>query len=331
MSILVTGASGFLGRHVVERLVKDGEQICVIVRPSSDVSRLKEMPLKIYYEDLADPKNLDLALSGVKMVINCAAAVVDWAPDEVYYGGTVLAAKNLIEAATKSDSLERFVHISSRDVYGYPEQPCDEMHSMRDIGLPYNSSKVAAEQIVWGAYDKYKIPITVLRPGPIFGPYAKAFVIEICKVIRQGMMLFIDGGRHIAGISFVDNIVDAVLQASHSSNTIGQAYNLNDNNDITWREYILALARGLNHPPPKLNLSGDLAMQISRVLEFTYRSLGIWKRPLLTQHVVRLMCLDGSFPTDKAKKDFLVQPSVEFGEAMDRTLKWLNKTANTVT
>ena len=129
--------------------------------------------------------------------------------------------QNLLDAAVRAGTVERFLHVSTTDVYGYPQAPCDENAPMHDAGLPYNRTKIQGEEAVWRAHREHGLPVTVVRPATIYGPRGKDFVVEIAKLLRQRVMVLIDGGRARGGFTYVDNVAEAMMQAALSPGSAG--------------------------------------------------------------------------------------------------------------
>jgi nucleoside-diphosphate-sugar epimerase len=219
--------------------------------------------------------------------------------------------------------VERFLHVSTTDVYGYPRVPCDESAPMRDVGLPYNRTKIQGEEAAWRAHREHGLPVTVLRPATIYGPRGKDFVVEIAKLLRQRMMLLIDGGRARGGFSYVDNVAAAMMQAAESPATLGRTYNICDETHATWREYVIALASALDYGRPWLSLPFTLAMALGGAMEVPSGLLKLRNRPLLTRHAVYLLGRSQEFPAARAREDFGFAPRVSFAEGMARSAAWV--------
>jgi nucleoside-diphosphate-sugar epimerase len=327
MASLVTGASGFLGGHLVETLVAQGEEVFVLVRSTSAMPHLSHLPVRPVTGDLGDIASLRMAVGSVTRIFHCAACSTDWASWETYFAANVTGTENLLEVARTAPKLERFVHVSTTDVYGYPDVPCDETHPPVDAGLPYNQTKRLGELAVWKAYRDFAMPVTVVRPATIYGPRGKDFTVEIAALLRQRLMATIDGGRARGGFAYVCNVVDAMIEASVSNATIGQAYNIADGTNANWDEYLGLFAAGLECPTPWINLNTGAAVSLARVMEAIYKSLGISARPLLTRHAVKLLGMDQEFPIDKARRDFGFAPSIALEEGIARSVAWVKHSA----
>ena len=328
MAVLVTGASGFLGGRLAQVLAERGEVVRVLVRRPNRLQHLVGTPVEIITGDLGDLDALTRAVQGVTHVYHCAACSTDWAPSRAYYEANVDGVKNLLDAASRNEGLQRFLHVSTTDVYGYPIDPCDESHPLTDVGLPYNRTKCQGEEAVWRASRDRGLPVTVVRPATIYGPRSKDFALEIANLIRQGWMLVIDGGRAPGGFSYVDNVVDALIRAALAPQALARAYNLCDASGTTWRQYVDALADGLGERRPRLNLSAAAAFSLAGLAELSYRALRISTRPLLTRHAVRLLSRNQEFPATRAREDFGAAPRVSFEEGVERTVDWLKRRQN---
>jgi nucleoside-diphosphate-sugar epimerase len=324
MTILVTGASGFLGGALSSALIRNGEQVRALVRPTSNLRYLEKLPLELQYGSLEDQASVCRAAEGVSIIYHCAATSADWAPWKTFYSGNVTGVRNLLEAASRQDALQRFVHVSTTDVYGYPVRACDETHPIVDVGLPYNRTKGQGERIVWEFYDRVGLPITVVRPANMYGPRDKNFVVEAGKLLLERQVLLINGGQSTAGLLYVDNAVEGIIKAAHSANTVGRAYNLRDGTDESWQEYFNALADSLGAPRPRLNLSEGTALAVARAMEAIHSLFHIQHRPLLTRHIVYVLSRDQGYPIDRAKRDFGFSCSVSFAEGIARSLAWLD-------
>jgi nucleoside-diphosphate-sugar epimerase len=332
--VLVTGASGFLGGRLAQVLAAEGEQVTVLARTTSDLRHLKlkngaVLPeIRVVQGSLTEPGPLLEAVREATHIFHCAAASTDWASPHVFLESNVKGTEALLLAAREAPHLQHFVHVSTTDVYGYPATPCAETADMRDVGLPYNRTKILAEKAVLRHAQEHGLPITVLRPATIYGPRGKAFVTDIAELLRKGQMAYIAGGRKTGGFLYVDNAVDAMIAAARHPETQGKCYNLSDGTGATWRQYVSALAAGLGCRPPWINLPYRVAMAIAAGMEAPYRCLtALPGRPLLTRHAVFLLGRDQEFPIDKARAEFGFVPRISMEEGIDRSVAWVKATA----
>ncbi len=325
MKAFVTGASGFLGGRLVQMLVERGVEVTLLARPGSVLSHLEGLPIHVAQGDLSDPLTLQAAVKDASHIFHCAACSTDWAPPAAYFQANVLGVRNLLAAARHASGLERFVHVSTTDIYGYPLTPCSEDSPFVDSGLPYNQTKGLGEQAVWDAHRQHALPITILRPATIFGPRGKDFTLEVATLLRQRLMATIDGGRAPGGFTYVDHVVQAMLSAAHSGAAIGQAYNISDGTGASWNDYLSLFAAKLHVPRPWINLSFPTAMAAARLFETPHRMLKLPGRPLLTRHAVYLLGRNQEFPIAKAQRDLKFKPELSFEEGVERAAAWLRE------
>ena len=304
-------------------LTERGEPVRVLARGSSDLRHLSHSQIQIVRGDLGDTAALAEAMRGVRVVYHCAACSTDWAASATYIAANVAGTQNVLDAAVCAGSVERFLHVSTTDVYGYPRVPCDESAPMRDVALPYNRTKIQGEEAVWRAHREHGLPVTVVRPATIYGPRGKDFVVEIADMLRQRMMLLIGGGRARGGFTYVDNVAQAMMDAAASSRTVGRAYNISDGTGVTWRDYTCALADALGYRRPRLSLPFPIAMALGATMEVPFGLLKLDARPLLTRHAVHLLGQDQEFPATRAREDFGFAPRVAFAEGMARSAAWV--------
>ena len=325
MPALVTGASGFLGGRLAQVLVEQGERVTVLVRKGSDLRHLDGLPrLRVVRGGLTDKDAVLEAVHEATHIFHCAAASTDWARREVFHESNVRGTETLVAAAREARGLQRFVHVSTTDVYGYPEVPCAEAGAIRDVGLPYNRTKILGEKAVWRAAQEDGLPVTVVRPATIYGPRGKAFVTDIAEFLRKGQMAYIAGGRTTGGFLYVDNAVDAMLAAAQSPAALGQVYNLSDGTGANWQDYVGGLADGLGCRRPWINLPYRTAMAVAGAMEAPYHVVKVLPgRPMLTRHAVYLLGRDQEYPADRARTELGFRPRVSFAEGIARSVEWV--------
>ena len=318
MHTLVTGASGFLGGRLAEMLADGGAEVTVLLRPSSQLaqgSRFRVLRAELKPELGSGPApDIVEGLQTVTHCFHCAGCSTDWAPKAEYEEGNIGSTVAMLGLAIlHMPQLQRFVHVSTTDVYGYPTRAGDETTERRDVGLPYNSSKLRAEALVWQAAGG-GLPVTVVRPASIYGPGGRAFVTDIAALLRQRLMLLVDGGRAPGGFVYVDDVCRGMLAAAGEDAACGEAYNLSSIDGTTWREYTSALARELGLPAPWLKLPFGAAMRVAGGMEL------LPGRPLLTKHAVYLLARDQQYATGKAQHQLGWAPRVGLAEGVARSV-----------
>jgi len=324
---LVTGASGFIGGHLAARLVRDGHRVRGLVRPSSDTAQLEALNVELAVGDLGDPGALARATRGCRFVLHCAAMVSDWATAAEVTRANVDGTRYLLEAAVGA-SVQRFVQISSTDVYGHPgDAEVDEAQIPGRFRNWYAETKLAAEGEVRRAAAAHGLEIVILRPATVYGPGSEAVILEIARAIRGGNMVLIGGGRAIAGLCFIDNLIDAAVLALRAGGADGEAFNVTDGLAVTWRELADALADGLGCSRVRWSLPYPVAAGLGFTLEHGYRALrratGLTTRPLLSRQAVQVLGIDQSFSNRKARERLGWHPRVGYADGLQATVQWL--------
>jgi nucleoside-diphosphate-sugar epimerase len=260
-------------------------------------------------------------------VFHCGALVSDWATAKEIRRINVEGTRNLLEASMAS-GVERFIHFSTTDVYGYPGGVAiEETYSATRFRNWYAETKLAAEAEVLRAAAARAVDVVILRPATVYGPRSKEVVGEIARAIRNRSMLLIDGGRAVAGLCYVENLVDAALLALSHKNASGEAFNVSDGLGVTWKQFTDDIARGLGCAPPRVSMPYWIAHALGFSLEHGYRLLrtvaGLSTPPLLSRQAVQIMGSNQDFSTRKAREMLGWEPRVDYETGLRATMEWL--------
>lgn len=324
---LITGATGFIGGHLARRLRRDGYGVRCLVRESSDTTALERLGVELTVGDLTRAESLTGAAEGCRVVLHCAAMVSDWATVEEIRRANVAGTRSLLEASVAA-SVERFVHFSTTDVYGYPGgRAIDEGHARTRFANWYSETKRAAEAEVRATAAAHDLKAVIMRPATVYGPGSQEVVGEMARAMRGRQMLLVDGGRAIAGLSYVENVVDAAILALDAERAVGQAFNLTDGLDVSWRRFLGDIAHRLGYAQPRLSLPYGAAYAIAFALEHGYRlvssATGLRTRPLLSRQAVQVLGRNQDFSNRKAREELGWEPRVSYADGLEATVAWL--------
>lgn len=320
---LVIGATGFIGNHLMHTLLKAGKTVRVLVRPGNKCEVFATLPVEIAYGSLEDKNAVLQAAQGVKTIYNCAGLSSDWAPTRKFFDANIAGVENILDALEQSNA-ERLIHISTSDVYGYPKHPCDEDYEMRDIGLPYNRSKVEGERVIWRAVKERDLPVTIFRPASVYGPRSVEWVVEISRLMLKKDMVLLSGGTSRAGLVYVENLTRLMMIAAESPIAIAKSYNVRDTDAKTWKDFIEGLGKCfVDESWGFSKIPASLAYSIGYVMELIYGALRIKARPLLTRHAVHLLSKDQGFDISRAQKELGFQSWISFEQGMELTREWM--------
>src|SRR5512135_391739 len=172
--VLVTGATGLLGSHLVERLIAQGYAVRTLVRPTSQTGFLEPLGVEILRGDLTDPDACMQDVDGATWVFHCAAKVGDWGSWREFQVGCLDATRTIAGASSRA-GVERFVHISSTSAYGHPRDQAKPIDETAPLGQNvwfldhYTRSKVECERLLWEMVNRGALRLTVIRPSWLFG------------------------------------------------------------------------------------------------------------------------------------------------------------------
>ena len=322
MLCVVTGANGFVGSNLCKALIKKGHKVRGMIRATSDLSAIENLNIELINGSLDDKKSLEKAVANVDIVYHVAALASDWGPLELYRWTNVDGTKNLLEASSAA-KVKRFVYISSIAVHScYGSQDADENSPAEAVISSYCISKREAETIVMDFYKKTGLPVTIIRPGDVFGPNDRTSFLKMAGPLKKGTLPYINHGRGMLAYTYVENLVSGIILAGENNNATGQSYIITDGIKVTWKQLYDTLVAELGFRKPLFSLNSRFAWFLAVTLEAAYKTLGIKTRPLATRYLVNHLSRDFHFSIEKAKKELGYKPEVSFNEGIKRIAEW---------
>lgn len=317
--ILVTGATGFLGHHLVPSLVQGGHQLRAVVRPSSDTQFLEKLGVELAYaEDITDAAAIEHACNGCDQVIHAAGLFRFWGEPEEFWQTNVGGTTAVLQAA-KQHAIKRFIHISTIAVVGKPptNRPIDETTRCNPLE-PYQRSKLAAEERVLAAYAQDGLPTIVLRPGAYYGPWGHyAFNRLFFEEPLKGWRIKVDNGRHITFPVFVPDVVQGVELAMRHGR-FGEIYNIcGQSLDHSSVNAIVNKLAGISDW--RLNFPTWLVLLLAR--SWTALSKFTGREPFYPINMAPYVFQDWHVSYQKAAEELGFQPT-PFVEGARQTLEW---------
>jgi 2-alkyl-3-oxoalkanoate reductase len=324
--ILVTGAGGFLGRHLVAALKRTGADVVALVRDSTRIPLTLERQAKIAVGDVSDPVAMEKAMAGVSTVFHCAAVTRNNIPWKVHESTNIRGTEVVMQTAKKL-GVQRVIHVSSVIVYGL-DKPTGNgtcvgetypFAAKPETWAYYMRSKIEAEKIALKYAHEQQVPVTIIRPGILYGPDGSRSIGGGLGQIGP-MRLLIGSGKNVLPLTYVDNLIDAMLLAAIKPEAIGQAYNIVDNPQVSVRE---AVARSMMVTGDKVTLVSIPPQMLSGVASaFELRSnlTHASAPPKLSNYVVRSATRDIRYDTAKAQQHLGWHPEVLLDEGLQRAL-----------
>jgi dTDP-glucose 4,6-dehydratase len=241
--VLVTGAAGFIGSHLAERLVQEGAKVTAMIHYNALGSQgwLQSSPYRndmdIVAGDICDPGFMQSIIEAKDIVFHLAALIAipySYVAPESYVRTNVVGTLNVVQAA-KRCGIERMVHTSTSEVYGTALYvPIDEKHPLQGQS-PYSASKIGADKMVESFHLSFDLPCVTIRPFNTFGPRqsARAVIPTILSQILTSGEVKLGSLTPTRDLNFVDNTVDGFVKAGLSSRAVGQTINLGSGREIS--------------------------------------------------------------------------------------------------
>jgi nucleoside-diphosphate-sugar epimerase len=238
--VLVTGGTGFIGRHLTSKLLSVGARVRVLVHNRNNPKAL-DPGIEPIFGDLTDIESLLQAVHGCQVVFHVAALLGDsFEPRSRFCRVNVEGTRNLAEA-TLRDGVERFIHISSVWAYGLVPREIDETLPLKPSNTPYGDSKAEGQELVQRLCRERALPAVIVQPGDVYGPDDQKWTLGPLSLMQSGKFTLIDHGIGIFQPIFVDDLVEGILLAAEKG-CIGESYILCGEERTTFERYFRQLA-----------------------------------------------------------------------------------------
>jgi 2-alkyl-3-oxoalkanoate reductase len=327
---LVTGATGLLGSHIVEKLIAAGEGVRVLVRPNSDTSVLDGWKVEKALGDVTDAASVQAAMKGVKTVYHAAAQVGDWGPWDRFVAVTIEGTRNMLHAA-RDAKVGRFLHVSSISTYGHPDGKglvLDETAPLGELGVNlyrwsyYSLAKVEAEKLARAAHAKGDVPLTVVKPSWLYGPRDRASMPRLIKAIRNRKIKVLGDGTNRLNLTYAGNEAEGCILAATTPKALGETYNLSNDGVITQGEYFAKIAQCLGVKANFRKVPYKVAYGFGFLQELVGHMFNRKTPPLVTRYSVWLMGRRCFFSADKARRELGWKATVGYDQGIEMSVKW---------
>ncbi len=327
--VLVTGAAGFTGHHMVMHAARAGLRVRATDVSSRHYGALFDaLDVEFVAADLTRREGLDRLLEGVDAVFHVAGIHDYSTPDEIIFAVNVKAVENLCDAAVAA-GVGRFIHLSSVGVYGYDWRSgapvAEDAEKLTPPLNNYNVSKWEGEGVVHRYQREKGLRTTIFRPAAIYGPRSEYGLFNAFKQIEgsrgKRRMLMVGKGDRIEAFLHVEDMCRAVLFAFEHDETIGEVYNISDDSRMTTAEFFQLVSRELcGTEKPFLRVPMRLLLPIAAISQ----RLAKWRktRPALEVGTLHYLSCDRVWDSSKlAATGFKLRyPSAE--EGLRETLAW---------
>ena len=316
---MVTGGTGFTGSNLIKRLCSLGFHVRALIRDKTKENIFDGLNVKIIEGDITDPVAVDKAVEGVEKVFHIAAVFRTASiTEKVYWDVHVKGTENLLKSSLRYN-IKRFIHCSTGGVHGHIENPpANESYRFKP-GDIYQITKLKGELKAVQFGNGEKLPVTVIRPSPIYGP-GDIRLLKLFKMASRKYVFILGAGNVFYHMVYIDDLIDAFLLASESEKAIGETFLIAGGERLSLNELIDLIAgeQGLKltkiHIPVKpFQLLGDVCERICIPLKI---------EPPIYRRRVDFFTKSRSFDISKANKVLEYEPKVNIREGVARTISW---------
>lgn len=317
---LVTGATGFLGNHLVKRLSNDGVIVRALARRPNRDQTIKNLPnVEIVMGDITNAQRMKEVTQGVDYVFHVAAAMggnLDY-QKRVNVDGATSVAYAAVEVNVK-----RLVHVSSIGYYGFPPPPLvTEDTGIIKTSSPYNITKASAEVMLRTIAETRGLSYSIIRPAMIYGAGSHAWTETMFNLAKRNPTPFIGDGSGNAHPIHVHDVVDMMITLATHPNADGEAFNCAPNPALSWREFLGAYSALVGHQN-WLSLPKSLFKAVAPVAELGATLAG---EPRSIPQMIDFITSQSTYSMQKAKRLLDWQPSVSLEDGIQSCIPYLQE------
>jgi nucleoside-diphosphate-sugar epimerase len=324
MKVFVTGGTGFTGGFLVSRLVKEGHEVSVLVRKSSNTEKLKKLGVNLVLGDITDKNLVEKAVKDMDIVYHLAAVWREGGgiPKKVFWDVNVNGTKNLLEASLQAN-IERFIHCSTCGVLGHIANPPADETFPYNPGDTYQRTKCEGEKLALEYFHNKGLPGVVVRPTGIYGPRDLRF-LKLFKYVYTGKFILVGKGDVLYHLAYIDDLVEWMMLCGQKKNAIGQIYIIGGDKYVNLNELVTQIAKSLDVPVPKKRFPFFWPVWTAALAcEIACKPFGI--NPPIFRRRVDIYRKNRAFDISKARKELGYEPKVSLEEGIKKTAEWYKR------
>ncbi|MGI9058258.1 MAG: NAD-dependent epimerase/dehydratase family protein [Ktedonobacteraceae bacterium] len=318
MNILVTGGTGFLGQHLAQALLEKGYTVHLMGRNFTQMSALLQRGAIAVQVDLRDSAAVIMACANMNAVYHVGALSAPWGKEADFHAINVGGTQAVLVGCLMHN-VRRLVYVSSPSVVfdGH-----DQYNVTEDVPYPrsfasiYSLTKKLGEDLV--NESPSKLETIILRPKAIFGPGDQSLLPRLITAARQGRLPQIGTGCNLVDLTYVENVVQALLLALNAEAAVGKTYTITNDEHIPLWEVICTVLQQLGLPTNLRKISLPVALAAARTME--WQAALTDKEPLLTRYSVAILARTQTYDISAAKRDLGYTPCITLVDGIERTL-----------
>ncbi len=331
VKVLITGGSGFLGRHLIQALKRNGiEDIRIFCRHVCE--DLAQNGVEVHYGDLTDFEAISNAVKACEVVFHVAAKAGVWGSYKNYYRANVEGTLNVLKAC-QHWGVKKLVYTSTPSVV-FNGQSLSNVTESTPYGkhwlCAYAKTKRIAEEAVLRANGENGLCTVALRPHLIWGPGDQHLIPNLLKLVRKGLLFKVGDGNNWVDVSYVENVADAHVMAMNAlgnGKIDGKAYFISQDDPVRLWDWINELLGRLNLPRVQKRIPFRVAYAMGACFELVYKLLHISAQPPMTRFVATELSKDHYFSMAAAKMDLHYLPKISNEEGMQKLVTWIKSSA----
>ena len=323
MKVLLTGANGFLGSHILDGFRESSFDVSILLRRTSDTSFIAPHmdDVTVHYGSLADADSVADAMKGVEAVVHCAAKTKALSDREYFLVNRDGTSNVVRAAAARSETLRHFVLVSSLAVAGpaLPDDPARETSEPRPTTV-YAKSKLEGENAVRGLTE---VPWTILRPAAVYGPRDRDF-LSVFESVGRGLVPLPFGGHQSLSLVYAPDVVEAVRCCLGQGRASGKIYHVAAEPPTTARELVDTIARIMGKRPRKFSVPGPV-VYVACVLQGWVSQLRRRPHILNQQKWPELSAPGWVTSTDRIRSELGFTAATSLEDGLAKTAAWYRK------
>lgn len=322
MKILVTGATGFTGKHLVRRLMENADnQVRIIARNEKKAEDLKKLGVEVFIGDIADKDTVFKAVKDMDKVFHIAAAYREaFVDDKIYWNVNYNGTKHILDACLKY-GVRRLVHTSTIGLVSSVKNPPSDEREAYSPGDVYQNSKCEAEKEALRYAKEKGLPVSVVRPAAIYGP-GDTRMLKMFKMIAKRRWVFLGNGKAYLHMVYIDDLVDGFLLCGEKEAAIGQVFIIGGEKYVSLNELSALIAAEFNVLTPRIHIPYK-PVEITAVLtEKLWKLLKLKKQPPIYKRRVAFFKKSRAFSIEKAKTLLGYSPKIDLKTGIHRTAQW---------
>ncbi len=323
MRVLITGATGLLGGHLIKELQQRGEDIRALVLPVENADKLEKEGVEVVRGDITDASTLKPAVKDVELVFHLAGMMGVWRPLADYRLVNVTGSENLYKAAQKA-GVRRYVHTSSHTVYGLGySRFLTENDALRPDPDPYSLTKAEGDRLMRRLMLTSEVETVILRPGTFFGPGDRLHFGRMAQKMKDGKGVIIGRGDNALPFCYVTDVVQGFMLAAYHENAPGNVYNITNDHPMTQLEMFNAIADAVDGVRPTRHLP-YLPIYYGSIVAEKVVARVTRTKPIVTQLGAMMFGSDNRHSVEKARRELGYEPKVDLRTGITLAAEWFN-------